>query len=300
MKGIVLAGGTAKRLYPVTKACGKSLLPLYDKPLVYYPLSVLLRAGIRDILIIVPAGLVTPFADLFADGSAFGVSITYLEQETPRGIAEALILGRDFIGEDRVCLVLGDNIIYGAALDLSLRQAAARQEGAVVFAYPVADPRPFGVIELDAAGRPLSLEEKPAQPRSHYIVPGIYFYDCQAPQLAASLRPSRRGELEITDLNRLYLQQGKLQAIPLDRCLGWHDAGTADSLLDAACAVRDAQRSSGKIIACLEEIAYHQGWIDTAALQRSGQMLQDAAYGRYLLQLASDREGKTGKSNICR
>lgn len=286
MKGIILAAGKGTRLYPATYPVCKPLLPVYDKPMIYYPLDVLLQAGIRDILIITPPnGETGSFRRLLGDGSALGVRISYIEQSAPRGIADALILGEDFAAGDRVCLVLGDNIFFSPDIGSSLKQALQNGEGATVFGYYVEDPRPFGVVELDAAGRVLSLEEKPARPRSNYIVPGLYFYDCRAAGIARGLKPSARGELEITDVNIEYMKRDRLKAVLLSREFVWYDAGTADNLLAAADGIRRMQARTGRYIACVEETAWRQGFITTEQKNRAGEALGMTPYGRYLLSL---------------
>lgn len=286
MKGIILAAGKGTRLYPATYPVCKPLLPVYDKPMIYYPLDVLLQAGIRDILIITPPnGEIGSFRRLLGDGSALGVRISYIEQPVPRGIADALILGEEFAAGDRVCLVLGDNVFFSPDIGSSLKQALQNEEGATVFGYYVEDPRPFGVVELDAAGRVLSLEEKPARPRSNYIVPGLYFYDRCAAGIARGLKCSARGELEITDVNIEYMKRGRLNAVLLSREFVWYDAGTADSLMTAADGIRRVQASTGRYIACVEETAWRQGFITTEQKNRAGETLGMTPYGRYLLSL---------------
>lgn len=286
MKGIILAAGKGTRLYPMTYPVCKPLLPVYDKPMLYYPLDVLLRAGIQDILIITPPqGEMEFFRRLLGDGSALGVRISYIEQPIARGIAEALILGEEFIDGDRVCLVLGDNVFFSPRFEESLQKAIETEEGAAVFGYYVDDPRPFGVVEFDADGNVISLEEKPENPKSNYIVPGLYFYDGQASEMAKKLKPSARGELEITDLNIEYMRQGKLKAIMLDREFSWFDAGTAESLLFAASEIRRLQESSRKYIACVEETAWRMGFISDEQKNAVGQEMAATPYGQYLLSL---------------
>lgn len=286
MKGIILAAGKGTRLYPMTYPVCKPLLPIYDKPMIYYPLDVLLRAGIRDVLVITPPnGETESFQKLLGDGSALGISISYIEQPTPRGIADALILGEEFIGGDRVCLVLGDNIFFSPVFEESLRQALEQEDGATIFGYYVNDPRPFGVVEFDGQGNVLSLEEKPKQPRSNYIVPGLYFYDAQASGIAKGLKPSARGELEITDVNVEYMRRGQLKVALLDQDFTWYDAGTADSLLLAAGGIKRLQAESGRCIACIEETAWRRGFITDAQKNAIGEKMRTTPYGQYLLAL---------------
>ncbi|MBO5727676.1 MAG: glucose-1-phosphate thymidylyltransferase RfbA [Oscillospiraceae bacterium] len=285
MKGIVLAAGKGTRLYPMTKPVSKPLLPVYDKPLIYYPVSVLMQAGINEIMVIVPPGETDTFAALLGDGSQYGVTIAYAEQPVPRGIADALLIGRDFVGEDSVCLVLGDNIFYTPTLSNTLKKAAANNAGATVFGYWVEDPRPFGVVEFDKDGKAISIEEKPRQPKSNYIIPGLYFYDNQVMDIAANLTPSARGELEITDVNLEYLRREQLQVVPLERDFTWLDAGTADSLLSAGQTIKRIQDSTGRYVGCLEELGYDEGWISAEQVQAIGQELSMTLYGKYLLGL---------------
>ncbi|PWM23838.1 MAG: glucose-1-phosphate thymidylyltransferase [Oscillospiraceae bacterium] len=285
MKGIILAAGKGTRLYPITRPICKPLLPLYDKPLLYYPLSVLMQAGIREILIIVPPDDQAPFEKLLGDGSALGLSLQYREQKVQRGIADAFLVGEDFVAGQPVCLVLGDNVFHGPSLPAQLARARANTVGATVFGLPVEDPRPFGVVEFDQNGRAVSIEEKPQHPKSNFIVPGLYFYDGQAVELARRLTPSARGELEITALNNLYLEQGQLSVVPLDQQVVWFDAGNADSLLDSARAIRDIQRQTGRLVACPEQIAFEQGWITRESLRQTGEALRMTRYGDYLLSL---------------
>lgn len=286
MKGIILAAGKGTRLYPMTYPVCKPLLPVYDKPMLYYPLDALLKAGIRDILIITPPnGEMESFVRLLGDGSTLGARISYIEQPVPRGIADALILGEKFIAGDRVCLVLGDNIFFSPCFEESLNQAVEQEEGAAIFGYYVEDPRPFGVVEFDEQGHVLSLEEKPQQPKSNYIVPGLYFYDHQASEIAKGLKPSARGELEITDVNIEYMRRGQLKAVLLDRQFSWFDAGTADSLLVAAGAIRQMQAESGSYIGCIEETAWRKGFITTEQKNAVGEGMKTTLYGQYLLSL---------------
>ena len=282
MKGIVLAAGKGTRLYPMTKPVCKPLLPVYDKPLIYYPIAILMQAGISDIMVIVPPDETETFRALLGDGSQFGVHISYAEQPVARGIADALLIGQEFVGDDQVCLVLGDNIFHAPNLAQTLKMAAAQQSGATVFGYWVEDPRPFGVVEFDADGKAISIEEKPRQPKSNYIVPGLYFYDQQVMEIARNLKPSARGELEITDVNLEYLRRGDLRVIPLEQDLVWLDAGTADSLLFASQTIKNIQDSSGRYVGCLEEIALQEGWLTPADVDRIGQELSMTLYGKYL------------------
>lgn len=286
MKGIILAAGKGTRLYPMTYPVCKPLLPIYDKPMIYYPLDVLLQAGIRDVLVITPPnGEMEPFQKLLGDGSALGIRISYIEQPVARGIADALILSEEFVGDDRACLVLGDNIFFSPCFGESLRQAVANEEGATIFGYYVDNPRPFGVVEFDEQGNVLSLEEKPKQPRSNYIVPGLYFYDRQACGIAKNLKPSARGELEITDVNVEYMKRGQLKVALLDREFTWFDAGTADSLLHAAGGIKRLQGESGRYIACIEETAWRMGFISKEQKDAVGERLRATPYGQYLLSL---------------
>jgi len=287
-RGIILAGGSGTRLYPVTQVVSKQLLPIYDKPMVYYPLSTLMLAGIRDILIISTPQDTPRFQELLGDGSKWGLNLSYAVQPSPDGLAQAFIIGKDFIGEAASVLILGDNIFYGHDLSAMLQRANARDEGATVFAYPVNDPERYGVAEFDAAGRVVSLEEKPAKPKSRYAVTGIYFYDNSVCELAASLKPSLRGELEITDLNRLYLERGQLTCENMGRGMAWLDTGTHESLLDASQYIETIERRQGLKIACPEEIAYRQGWIDGAAIKQLAKPMLKNAYGQYLLRLLTE------------
>lgn len=282
MKGIVLAAGKGTRLYPMTKPVCKPLLPVYDKPLIYYPIAILMQAGISDIMVIVPPDETNTFEALLGDGSQFGVKITYAEQMVPRGIADALLIGQEFVGNDKVCLVLGDNIFYAPTLSVTLKRAAANDRGATVFGYWVEDPRPFGVIEFDKDGRAISIEEKPRYPKSNYIIPGLYFYDHQVMDFARNLKPSARGELEITDVNLEYLKRGELQVIPLEKNFTWLDAGTADSLLEAGKTIRDIQDVTGRYVGCLEELGLYEGWVTEEQVHAIGEELGMTLYGKYL------------------
>lgn len=289
MKGIILAAGKGTRLYPITKPVCKPLLPVYDKPMIYYPLELLMAAGIRDILIIVPPDDQEPFVNLLGDGSQFGIRITYLEQKVQRGIADAFLIGADFVGDDSVCLALGDNIFYGPAFRQKLRQAMRNTEGATIFGYYVADPRPFGVVEIDGNNKAISIEEKPEKPKSNYIVPGLYFYDNKVLDIAKQIKPSARGELEITAVNNAYLTYGMLNVIKLGEEFSWFDAGNADSLYTAAGAIRAAQRS-GKMLGCPEETALRNKWISVEQFKALADAMANTRYGQYLSAVAGDVE----------
>ena len=282
MKGIVLAAGKGTRLYPMTKPVCKPLLPVYDKPLIYYPIAILMQAGISEILVIVPPNETATFTALLGDGSQYGLKISYAEQPVPRGIADALLIGQEFVGDDRVCLVLGDNIFYAPTLGATLKKAAASPAAATVFGYYVEDPRPFGVVEFDKNGKAISIEEKPRYPKSNYIVPGLYFYDQQVMEIARALKPSAWGELEITDVNLEYLSRGQLQVIPLEKNFTWLDAGTADSLLAAAQTINEIQDSTGRFVGCLEELGFYEGWISEEQVHAIGDELEMTLYGKYL------------------
>lgn len=291
MKGIILAGGSGTRLYPITKATSKQLVPIYDKPMIYYPMSVLMLAGIQDILLISAPEFVDQFKALFGDGSQIGLNISYKVQEKPNGLAEAFILGADFIGNDNVALVLGDNIYYGAGLTKLLRTAAAKKNGATVFGYRVKDPERFGVVDFDADGRALSIVEKPKKPKSHYAVTGLYFYDNDVVEIAKGIKPSSRGEIEISDINAEYLRRGSLEVEVMGRGFAWLDTGTHDSLLDAANFIATIEKQQNLKVAALEEIAFRMGYIDSKQLRRLAQSLKKNDYGRYLLRIA-DEENK--------
>ena len=282
MKGIVLAGGAGSRLHPVTLGVSKQLLPVYDKPMIYYPLSVLMQAGIRDILVITTPEDQAAFIRLLGDGSRFGLNLSYEVQPSPDGIAQAFLIGREFIGADSIALVLGDNIFYGAHLEQMVRQAASRSSGATIFGYYVCDPERFGVIEFDAEGRALSIEEKPAVPKSSYAVTGLYFYDNSVLDIAAGITPSARGELEITAVNCAYLERGELRVERLGRGYAWLDTGTHDSLMEAGDFIRTIEKRQGLQVACLEEIAWMNGWMTTAQVLERSAMLRKTEYGRYL------------------
>ena len=286
MKGIVLAGGKGTRLYPITKCCYKPLLPVYDKPMIYYSLSVLMRAGIRDILIITPPDGEEPFRQLLGDGSQWGISISYKQQMVQRGIADAFIVGEEFIGDDSVCLILGDNIFDGPGFDIDLRKAVRNKEGATVFGYYVEDPRPFGVVEIGRDGKAISIEEKPADPKSHYIIPGLYFYDNRVVEIAKNVQPSRRGELEITSVNNAYLELGELNVIKLGTKFCWYDTGNAESMFQATEEIRRIQQK-GRMVGCPEEIAYQQGFIDTEQLMEIAESMKMTEYGQILNKIAN-------------
>ena len=286
MKGIVLAGGKGTRLYTMTRAVSKQLLPIYDKPLVYYPISVLLLAGIREILIISTPDDIDSYKTLLGDGSRLGVEFHYKVQEKPRGLADAFILGEDFIGDDSVCLVLGDNVFYGQDLTRLLNEARNRKEGATVFGYPVKDARSFGVVEFDKDKNVISIEEKPEKPKSNFAVPGLYFYDNDVVEIAKNVKPSARGEIEITSVNNAYLEKGRLKVVLMGRGMAWLDTGTPEGMLKASEFIETVQSRQGFYIACLEEVAWRRGFIDRDQLKKLGEELKMTDYGQYLLSLA--------------
>ena len=286
MKGIILAGGSAPRLYPLSTAISKQIMPVYDKPMIYYPLSTLMLAGIREILIISTPRDLPMFRDLLGTGEDLGMSFQYKIQEQPNGLAQAFVLGADFLNGEPGCLILGDNMFYGQGFSAMLRRAAMIEKGACVFGYYVKDPRAYGVVEFDESGKVISLEEKPVAPKSNYAVPGLYFYDATVTEKAASLQPSARGEYEITDLNKLYLEEGTLQVELFGRGFAWLDTGNCDSLLEASNFVATIQNRQGFYVSCIEEIAWRNGWITTAQLRVLGEGLQKTEYGKYLLELA--------------
>ena len=289
-KGIILAGGSATRLYPITLAVSKQMLPVYDKPMIYYPLSILMMAGIREVLIISTPVHLPAFKSLLGDGSRLGMKFEYKVQEKPVGLADAFLLGEDFIGEDNVALILGDNMIYGSRLQRILKAANNLQDGGLIFGYKVADPTSYGVVEIDSKGNALSIEEKPEKPKSSLAVPGIYFYDNDVVEIAKNIKPSERGELEITDVNRVYMEKGKLKVIPLGDGFAWFDTGTADRLADASDFVKAIELRQGTQIACLEEIAYKQGWMQKEEVEKAIQGYKKTEYGKYLKKVLETEE----------
>ena len=288
MKGTILAGGKGTRLYPLTMAISKQLLPVYDKPMIYYPLSMLMLAGIRDILVITTPEDSDQYRRLLGDGSRLGMNFQYAIQAVPRGLADAFLVGKEFIGDDKVCLILGDNIFFGHGLPQILRSAAEQESGAVVFAYPVRDPERYGVVEFDDSGKAISLEEKPLKPRSNYAVPGIYFYDNRVVRYAEELEPSPRGEIEITDINKRYMDDGELSVKVLGRGIAWLDAGTHESLLQASMFVQAVEDRQGMMISCVEEIAYRMGYIDEEGLRKCAEPLTSNGYGQYLIRFLGE------------
>ena len=297
MKGIILAGGSATRLYPVTLAVSKQMLPVYDKPMIYYPLSTLMMAGIKEVLIISTPVHLPAFESLLGDGSKLGMKFEYKVQEKPVGLADAFILGADFIGDDNVSLILGDNMIYGSNLEEMLQTASKLEEGGIIFGYQVADPTSYGVVEIDETGKALSIEEKPAKPKSNLAVPGIYFYDNEVVEIAKNIKPSDRGELEITDVNKVYMEKGKLKVLPLGQGYAWFDTGSPDRLSDASDFVKAIELRQGTQIACLEEIAYRNNWIDKAQVEKLAARCAKTEYGKYLMRIISDENVNYNK--IC-
>lgn len=288
-KGIILAGGAGTRLYPITKVVSKQLLPVYDKPMIYYPLSVLMLAGIRDILVISTPEDLPRFRMLLGDGSQWGLRFSYEEQPRPEGLAQAFIIGREFIGNDKVCLILGDNIFYGHGLQRILHKAVQIDRGGLIFGYWVHDPERYGIVEFDTSGKVINIEEKPARPKSRYAVPGLYFYDNDVIEIASGLKPSARGELEITDVNREYLRRGDLRVEPLGRGFAWLDTGTHDSLIEASSYIETIEKRQGLKVSCVEEVAYRMGYIDAAQVRRLAEPMRKNGYGQYLLSMLEER-----------
>jgi len=292
MKGIVLAGGSGTRLYPATRVVSKQLLPVYDKPMVYYPISTLMLAGLKEILIISTPEDLSRYRQLLGDGSQWGIKFQYAEQPRPEGLAQAFVIGREFIGKESVCLILGDNIFYGQGFRLTLREIAGNKSGADIFGYYVKEPERYGVVEFDKSGKAVSIEEKPKHPKSHYAVTGLYFYDNEVVDIAKNLKPSARGEYEITDVNREYLKRGKLRVQIMGRGMAWLDTGTHESLLEAAEYIETIEKRQGLKVACPEEVAYREGWIDSDRLRKIADTMKNNAYGSYLLELIEETEGR--------